>query len=254
MATKMIKPKWTYEDYLLFPDDGKRHELIDGEHYVTPSPNTKHQRLSVKLCTDLENFLRKTSLGMVFSAPCDVVLSDIDVVEPDLLFISTDRKDIITEKNIQGAPDLVVEILSDSTRKTDEITKRKLYEQHDIKEYWIFDPELETVKVYRKDNNTFQPPIHLSHEKRSSKPLLLEEIGYHSWAAAPEESRDEATQAKILGEVIHAADETNLAGWVIWTAFDFVAPPGQPSNYEHFFGLWRSDLTPKPALPALPLR
>lgn len=174
MAARMLKTKWTYEDYLLFPDDGNRHELIDGEHVMTPAPTTRHQRISARLLTVLENFLRQTRLGVVFAAPCDVVLSDVDVVEPDLLVISTSRRGIITEKNIQGAPDLVVEILSDSTRKTDEIIKRKLYEQYDVKEYWILDPDLETVKIYRKDNTTFGLPIHLTREQHDhlSTPLF----------------------------------------------------------------------------------
>ena len=141
--------KFTYEDYLLFPDDGKRHELIDGEHYMTPAPSTKHQRISRKVLGALENYLKDHRLGEVFYAPCDVVLSDVDVVQPDLLFISAPHSSIITEKNIQGTPDLIVEILSDATRKTDEVIKRKLYERHRVQEYWIVDPELETVKVYR---------------------------------------------------------------------------------------------------------
>ena len=174
MATKTLKTKWTYEDFLLFPDNGKRHELIDGEHFMTPSPTTKHQRISQRLSLALGNFLKTNNLGELFVAPCDVFLSDLDVVQPDLLFISATRKGIITEKNIQGGPDLVVEILSESTRKTDEIIKRKLYEQYDTKEYWILDPDLETVKIHRKDKETFQPPIHLSHENqdRLSTPLL----------------------------------------------------------------------------------
>ncbi len=174
MATKTLKTKWTYEDFLLFPDNGKRHELIDGEHFMTPSPTTKHQRISQRLSLALGNFLKTNNLGELFVAPCDVFLSDLDVVQPDLLFISATRKGIITEKNIQGGPDLVVEILSERTRKTDEIIKRKLYEQYDTKEYWILDPDLETVKIHRKDKETFQPPLHLSHENqdRLSTPLL----------------------------------------------------------------------------------
>jgi Uma2 family endonuclease len=147
--------KLTYEDFLLFPDDGKRHELIDGDHFVTPSPNTKHQRTMRKLLTALDTFVARHRLGEVFAAPYDVILSDVDVVEPDLLFVSSGRAAIITEKNIRGAPDLVVEILSESTRKTDEMVKRKRYEQFGIMEYWIVDPELESVKVYRMTDKGF---------------------------------------------------------------------------------------------------
>ncbi len=156
--------KFTYEDYLLFPDDGKRHELIDGEHFVTPSPIIKHQRISVKLLTALENFLKQSGVGEVFAAPCDVVLSDVDVVEPDLLLVLSTHASIITEKNIQGAPDLVIEILSERARKTDEVIKRKLYERYGVTEYWIVDPELETIKIYRLTDKRFVRQAELSRE------------------------------------------------------------------------------------------
>jgi len=145
--------KWTYEDFLLFPDDGKRHELIDGEHIMSPSPFTKHQRISFNLSVILGAFLKQHPIGRVFAAPMDVVLSDTDVVEPDLLFIASEHASIITAKHIMGVPDLVVEILSQGSRKTDEIIKRRLYEQFGVKEYWIVDPELESVKVYRWHEN-----------------------------------------------------------------------------------------------------
>ncbi|HMB54796.1 MAG TPA: Uma2 family endonuclease [Thermoanaerobaculia bacterium] len=139
----------TYEDYLYLPEDGKRHELIDGEHFVTPAPIPKHQLAVVNLVTALHRFVADHSLGRVLTAPIDVVLSDTDVVQPDVLFVAADRLSIIGEKNLQGAPDLVVEVLSDSTRRTDEITKRRLYERFGVGEYWLIDPLLESAKVYR---------------------------------------------------------------------------------------------------------
>jgi len=168
--------KFTYEDYLLFPDDGKRHELIDGEHYVTPSPKTKHQRVTVKLTFLLEQHIRGTRAGHLFVAPMDVLLSETDIVEPDLLFVSAARSEIITEANIQGAPDLVVEILSEGTRKTDEIIKRKLYERFAVAEYWIVDPVLETVKVYHLREQRYVRVSELSTEAGDtlSTPLLPE--------------------------------------------------------------------------------
>jgi len=141
--------KFTYDDYLLFPDDGKRHELLDGDHVMSPAPTTKHQKISGNLFWLVETYLRRTKIGRLFSAPTDVVLSDVDVVQPDLLFVSSARHAMITETHIHGAPDVVIEILSASSRKTDEIIKRKLYARHGIPEYWIVDPELETVTVYR---------------------------------------------------------------------------------------------------------
>ena len=141
--------KFTDKDFLLFPEDGKRRELIDVEMFVRPSPWVKHQAVLGNLFLPISNFSKRTVPGRVFIALLDVVLSDLDVVEPDLVYVSAARAAIITEKNIQGAPDLIVEILSEWSRKTDEIVKRKLYERHGVSEYWIVDPELETVKVYR---------------------------------------------------------------------------------------------------------
>jgi Uma2 family endonuclease len=110
--------KLTYDDFLLFPDDGKRHELIDGEHYVTPSPNTKHQRVSSNLHWMLRSYLEGHPIGEVFYAPFDVVFSDFDVVEPDLLYISRERAaEVLTSKHVKGTPDLVIEIGSPGTRK-----------------------------------------------------------------------------------------------------------------------------------------
>src|SRR4029453_1048148 len=119
----------TYEDFLLFPDEGQRHELIDGVHYVTPSPNRRHQALLGRLHLAIGGFLaRNSNLGQVFLSPFDVVLSNHDVVEPDLLFIARDQETILTEQNVQGAPALVVEIFSPSTQKRDRTIKRALFD------------------------------------------------------------------------------------------------------------------------------
>ncbi|MGD9902609.1 MAG: Uma2 family endonuclease [Vicinamibacterales bacterium] len=140
----------TYDDFVLFPDDGKRHEIIDGEHYVTPSPNVRHQRLVGRLLYEIELYLRANPrAGEVFPSPLDVVLSRFDIVEPDLLFVAGDQTDILTEKNIQGAPALVVEVLSKSTRKRDAQIKRRLFERTGVREYWLVDPELDAVQVFR---------------------------------------------------------------------------------------------------------
>ena len=140
MATSHLALKFTYEDYLSFPEDGKRHELIDGEHFVTPAPLTKHQRILSNLHLLITAYVKQNALGSAFFAPTDVILSDTDVVQPDFLFISATRSAIITEANIQGPPDLAVEILSEGTRKTDEVIKRKLYERYGVEEYWVFYP------------------------------------------------------------------------------------------------------------------
>jgi Uma2 family endonuclease len=156
--------KLTYDDYLTFPDDGKRHEIIDGEHFVTPAPNLKHQAIVLNLGALLKAFLDAHPMGRVFVAPADVVLSQIDVVEPDLLFVSSARLERLTKANVQGAPDLVIEVLSPGTRRTDEVTKRKRYEHFDVLEYWIVDPELETVKVLRRTEQGLERVADLTNE------------------------------------------------------------------------------------------
>jgi len=157
--------KLTYDDFLLFPDDGKRHELIDGEHYVTPSPNTKHQRVSGNLHFLIRAWLEDHPIGQIFYAPFDVVFTKFDVVEPDLLYISNERMpQILTTLHVTGAPEIVVEIGSPSTRTRDETIKRHLYERSGVSEYWVIDPELDLVRVYRLEERTFTRPTELSSE------------------------------------------------------------------------------------------
>ena len=154
----------TYEDYLVLPDDGKRHEIIEGDHSVTPAPKTKHQKVSFNLTVAIGSFVKQRDLGMVLAAPCDVILSDENVVQPDLLFVSTARAAIVTEDNIRGAPDLVVEIISETTRKKYEVTKRKLYERFGVQEYWVVDPELESVKIFSRAQQGYGRAVELSKE------------------------------------------------------------------------------------------
>jgi Uma2 family endonuclease len=157
--------KLTYEDFLLFPDDGKRHELIDGEHYVTASPNTKHQSVSGNLYWLLRSYLETHPIGRVYYAPFDVVYSNFDVVEPDLLYISNERAaEIVTPQHVRGSPELIIEIGSPSTRRRDETIKRRLYERTDGIEYWVVDPEVDVVRVYRRSGGRFARPIELSLE------------------------------------------------------------------------------------------
>ncbi len=155
----------SYDDFLLFPDDGKRHEIIDGEHYVTPSPNLRHQDLVGRLFMAIGTHLAAhPGSGRIFLAPLDVVLSFHDVVEPDLLFVAADQKAILTEKNVQGPPALVIEVLSKSTRKRDAQTKRRLFERTGVREYWLVDPELDAVQVFRPVDGRLQRVAELSAE------------------------------------------------------------------------------------------
>jgi Uma2 family endonuclease len=155
--------KLTYDDFVQFPDDGLRHELIDGEHYVTPSPNTKHQTVSINLTVLIGSWLEHHPIGRLFHAPFDVVLSHYDVVEPDLLYLSNARAaDALTPKHVRGVPELVIEIGSPGTRKRDETIKRRLYERSGVTEYWIVDPERDTIRVHRRDGDDFSLASELS--------------------------------------------------------------------------------------------
>ena len=157
--------KLTYDDFVLFPDDGLRHELIDGEHYVTPAPNAKHQEIVVKLTSRINTWVELHDSGKLFIAPFDVVFSHHDVVEPDLLYMSKARAaKILTKANVQGVPELVVEVGSTSTRRRDETVKRALYEQAGVLEYWVVDTEVDVVRVYRRNDQGFVEPLTLSSQ------------------------------------------------------------------------------------------
>ena len=149
--------KLTYADFLRFPDDGRRHELIDGVHYVSPSPEFRHQQLSLRMAA-FSNYLEAMPIGVVVYAPMDCVLTMFDIVEPDLLVVLNDQKSIITKKNIRGMPAIAVEILSESTRAIDEESKCALYERAGAREYWIVDGDLNRLTVYRRGAKQFERP------------------------------------------------------------------------------------------------
>ena len=138
--------KLTYEDYFKTPDD-ERWELLDGELILAPPPTIAHQRISGNLFTLLRTYAKLTGSGEAMYAPVDVVLSDHNVLQPDLLFISNARSGIVTDANVLGAPDLVVEILSPSTASRDWRVKLDLYASHGVKEYWVVDPDGQRVWV-----------------------------------------------------------------------------------------------------------
>ena len=163
MAVRDIVPhKLTYEDYILFPGDGQRHKIFDGKHYVTPAPTPGHQGVSSNLHLKLGPFVREHRLGVVLYAPLDVLLSEHDIAQPDLLFISNERAGILGKVNVLGAPDLVIEILSDSTRRRDETLKRDRYKRCGVLEYWLVDPLRRSVQVLRRSDVGFLVPLRLS--------------------------------------------------------------------------------------------
>ena len=164
--------KLTYADYVRFPDDGLRHEIIEGEHYVTPSPVTQHQRILGNLHYLFRSHLDAHPGGEAFMSPFDVLLSDINVFVPDLIYVSAERSRFITSKNLQGAPDLVVEILSPSTRRRDQSLKRDVYERTGVEEYWLVDPDRAEIEVFRREGAGFQPSRRYRRSDSLMTPLL----------------------------------------------------------------------------------
>ena len=140
--------KYTHDDLLQLPDDGKRREIIDGELYVTPSPVNYHQKILFNLTLAFGKFLESHPLGELRFAPLDVILSEHDVLEPDLLFVLNEHLDILQDW-VRGAPDLVIEILSPSTEVRDRGIKLKAYARYGVGEYWIVDPNGQFIEVYR---------------------------------------------------------------------------------------------------------
>ena len=162
----------TYEDFCHLPDDGKRYEIIDGELFVTPSPFLAHQRAVTRLTRYLSAFVQENDIGEVFVAPFEVLFSRFDVVEPDLLYVSKARLSVLTEKNVQGAPDLVVEVLSSSTADRDRTIKLKLYGRSGVKEYWIIDPDEPSATIYRREAKGFKPVVTLQASDSLTSPLF----------------------------------------------------------------------------------
>jgi Uma2 family endonuclease len=164
METTSTK-RLTYAYLLSLPEDNKRRELIDGKLYVTPSATPLHQLVLGNLHIDLRGFVDAHDLGRVYFAPLDIVLSDINVVEPDLLFVSRARLAIIDERCLRAAPDLAVEVLSPSTRRIDAGRKRQLYATFGVAEYWMIDPKREWVQVCRNDGGELQEVTQLVRER-----------------------------------------------------------------------------------------
>jgi len=169
-----VATKLTYDDYVKLPDDGKRYEIIDGELFVNPAPVPRHQFIVGNVLFALRSYFKKQDGGKVLMAPIDIVFANDRIVQPDVVVIKSDRNSIIGAKNIQGRPHLVVEVLSDGTRRYDEIQKRRLYESAGVEEYWVVDPELELVKIYRLSGGAYVLAAEIDTDKGGTitSPLL----------------------------------------------------------------------------------
>lgn len=138
--------RYTYADYLKLDDDS-RYELVEGVLVMVPAPGTQHQLITGRLFRLMADFVERHNLGMVFVAPTEVYLDEHNTVQPDVLYIATERLGTITETNIQGAPDLVVEVLSPATARRDRLEKSRTYLKYGVKEYWLVDPRDRLVEV-----------------------------------------------------------------------------------------------------------
>jgi Uma2 family endonuclease len=147
--------RFSYEDYLLLPED-RRYEIVDGELLLTPAPTPYHQTVAKRLGFLLDAHVQGGKLGEVFIAPCDVVLSRFDVLQPDVFFVSAARISIVGEKYIREAPDLVVEVLSPSTADRDQVAKAKQYAKFGVAELWIADPESHAIEVFLNSPEGFR--------------------------------------------------------------------------------------------------
>lgn len=147
MESVNTKIKFTYKDYKSLPEsETKRYELVEGELIMVPSPNEYHQRVSGNLEFILREFVQERNLGRIYDAPFDVHLGD-NVAQPDILFVFKERSYVITEEEIKGAPDLVIEILSPATAERDRTYKKVLYARYGVREYWIVDPKKKIIEV-----------------------------------------------------------------------------------------------------------
>lgn len=150
-----LKARLTYDDYCRLPP-APRYELVEGELRVVPAPNVAHQEISKRLHRVLVEWVEDQGLGLVYYAPLDVVLSEHNVVQPDLLYVSRERRGIIKEANIWGVPDLVVEILSPSTTQWDRVNKRQVYERFGVRELWFVDPVGRSIEVAARNETKLE--------------------------------------------------------------------------------------------------
>lgn len=146
----------TYEDYAALPDDGNRYELHEGELSVTPAPGRRHQQTLLRLALIMAPYVEARRLGELYVAPFDCIMTNITVVEPDLVYVDAERQRLLRERGLEGAPTLAVEIISPSTGRIDRRRKMDLYARHDVTWYWIVDPEPRTIEAYHLEDAAYR--------------------------------------------------------------------------------------------------
>ena len=149
------KAALTYADYAALPDDGKRYEILDGELFVTPAPAPQHQMILANLVSVLGDHVRQRGLGRVLFAPLDVIFADSSIAQPDAIYLDNTRMSLISRRGIEGGPNLLVEVLSPSTARTDRNVKFALYARYGVDFYWIVDPEARVLEAYRREGSAY---------------------------------------------------------------------------------------------------
>ena len=172
MIVRPHAPPLTVAEYKNLPETGPRYQLIEGDLHMAPAPNRFHQDISRNLEVVLANYLSGNPIGVLYDAPFDVYLSEIDVFQPDLLIVLNENRGILTDAGAEGAPDFVIEVLSAKTRQLDLVHKKRVYARMGIKELWIIDPDPKDVAVYRFDQDVTNPLAKLSGQDEVSSPLL----------------------------------------------------------------------------------
>ena len=169
---KPVATKMNYDQYCLLPDDRNQYELFDGELVMTPSPNTRHQRIVGQLHAELLAYVREHSSGEIFVAPLDTIFDQYTVMQPDILFVSRERVPEVVKERIEGAPDIVVEVLSPSTFHKDLRRKMHVYSQFGVREYWIVDPEEQTMDLYHRVGEKLELARRFAVQETFQSPLL----------------------------------------------------------------------------------
>lgn len=153
MSTRAIL---TYDDYAALPNDGRRYELHEGELSVTPAPSPRHQKAIVNLIVLLDRHVKALRIGEIYVSPIDLILSNITVVQPDIVYVDAERLASITRRGIEGAPTLAIEVLSPSTADIDRRTKMQLYAKHSVPYYWIVDLESRVIEAYQLTDGHYE--------------------------------------------------------------------------------------------------
>jgi Uma2 family endonuclease len=170
----MSKVVTTYRDYAALPDDGKRYELYEGELVEMPSPTLRHQRAIGNLYTILRDHVTRHGLGEVLLAPFDVILSDITVFQPDILYVDRSRGSVLAEHGVEGAPTLAIEVLSPSTAARDRGRKRALYARHGVSYLWLVDPVAGAIDAYLLEGNDYRLSARVAGEVTARLPPFLD--------------------------------------------------------------------------------